>query len=303
MNRIFNSRVLRSLSLFALIFSAVVFADGQTAASQVSEFDVNGMKVLIKKRAGTPTVAAGLFIRGGVRDLTPESAGIENFTLDVATEGSKAYPKEKLRRETSRMGTSIGSSSNYDYSVVSLVSTKKSFEPSWQIFADIVLNPSFAPDSVERVRENILTGLRSQSDSPESALETLNEELVFAGHPYANDPNGTIENVARFKAADLAAYHRKLMQTSRLLLVVVGDVDAAELEKQIAAAFGRLPRGGYKDAAAAPLVFAKPSVDISSKSLQTDYVKGTFAAPAIGSSDYYAMRAAIAILQARSFRK
>jgi len=301
MNRLFYTKVLRTLSLLTVVFSAFVFAKGQSAANQVSEFDVHGMKVLIKKRPGTPTVAAGLFFRGGVRNLTPETAGIENFMLNTATEGSKLYPKEKLRRETSRMGTSISASSNYDYSVVSLVSTKRNFLTSWQIFTDVVRNPSFAPESVERIREGILAGLRSQEDTPEGALEALNERTVFAGHPYSIDPSGTIENITRFKPADLSGFHRQLMETSRLLLVIVGDVDAAEMQKQVAAAFGILPRGSYKDAPPEPVTFAKPGVDVISKPLETDYIKGTFAAPAIGSPDYYAMRTAISVLATRLF--
>jgi len=298
-----NRHYIKTFSLVVVIAFTFVFADAQSAANQVSEFDVNGMKVLIKKRPGTPTVAAGLFFRGGVRNLTADTAGLESFTLDAATEGSKLYPKEKLRRETSRMGTSIGASSNYDYSVVSLVSTKRNFGPSWQIFTDLVLNPTFTAESVERMREGILTGLRSQGDTPEGALETLNGKAVFAGHPYAVGPDGTIETVTKFKASDLAAYHRKLMQTSGLLLVVVGDVEPAELQKQIAAAFGSLPRGDHKDVPATAADFAKPSVDVATRSLQTDYVKGSFAAPAIGTPDYYSMRAAIGILQARLFQE
>lgn len=297
---------MKSLSRLTVIILVLVSAFAvysQSPASQVSEFDVNGMKVLVKKRAGTPTVAAGLFIRGGVRNLRPETAGLENFTLDVATEGSKLYPKEKLRRETSRMGTSIGSSSNYDYSVISIVSTKRNFAASWQMFTDIVLNPSFATESVDRVRENILTGLRSQEDTPEGALETLNEKTVFAGHPYSVDPNGTIETVTKFKAGDLSAYHRGLMETSRLLLVVVGDVEPADFQKQVAGAFSSLPRGNYKDIPPPPVAFDRPSVEIGTKPLQTDYVKGTFAAPAIGAPDYYAMRSAMALLQQRIFQE
>ena len=86
------------------------------------------------------------------------------------------------------------------------------------------------------------------------------------------------------------------METSRLLLVIVGDVDAAEMQKQVAAAFGILPRGSYRDAPPEPVTFAKPGVDVISKPLETDYIKGTFAAPPIGSPDYYAMRTAISVL-------
>src|SRR5881628_602993 len=76
-------------------------------AALVTEFDVNGLKVLVKKREGSLTVAAGLFIKGGSRNITAENAGIESLMLDVATEASVSYPRERLRSELSRTGTVI----------------------------------------------------------------------------------------------------------------------------------------------------------------------------------------------------
>ena len=119
--------------------------------------------MLVKRRQGSPTVAAGLFLRGGVRNVDPQNAGIENFTLSVAVEGSKSYPTQKLRKETSRVGTVISAGSNYDFSVVALASTKEHFDSSWQMFTDVALNPSFDAEDVERIRSNILTALRSQT--------------------------------------------------------------------------------------------------------------------------------------------
>ena len=295
-----------SFSLVLVLLVAAVPSFGQSApatASQVTELDVNGLKVLVKRRQGSPTVAAGLFFRGGVRNVDPQNAGIENFALSAAVEGSKAYPTQKLRKETSRVGTVISAGSNYDFSVVALASTKEHFDSSWQMFTDVALNPSFDAENVERIRSNILTVLRSANDSPEGTLETEQRKIVFSGHPYSNEPMGTVESVTRIKAADLAAYHRRMMQTSRLLLVVVGDVDPAELQKRIAASFGSLPRGDYKPGPVAQLVFAKPSVDVTSRSVQTNYVKGIFAAPSIADPDYYAMRVAISILQQAVFQE
>ena len=291
--------------LLALVISSLhaVKAQTATAAGQISEFEVNGMKVLIKGRLGTPTVAAGLFFRGGVRNLTADNAGIESFALNAATEGSKAYPRQKLRKETASVGTLISSGANYDFSVLALASTKQNFENSWKIFTDVALNPTFASEDVERVRANFLTGLRSQSDSPEGSLAVLNDSILYSGHPYANSPQGTVANITRFKAADLIAYHRNLIQTSRLLLVVVGDVEPAILKTRIEASFGKLPRGDYKDTPPTALNFAKATVDVTAKTVETNYVKGTFAAPSLRDSDYYAMRTAMTILQTQVFQE
>lgn len=305
MKRAFNIRSAVAAIIFSIVISpfSTLRAQTATAASQITEFDVNGMKVLIKRRPGTPTVAAGLFFRGGVRNITAENAGIESFVLSVAGEGSKSFPRQKLRKEASRIGTVISGGSTYDFSTLALACTKQHFESSWAMFTDVALNPAFATEDIERIREATLTGLRSETDSPEGSLEVLNEKVVYAGHPYANSPTGTIENVTKFKAADLIAYHKKMIETSRMLLVVVGDVEPAALQKQIAASFGSLPRGTYKDTPLPPLEFLKATVDITQKSVQTDYVKGTFAAPSIKDADYYAMRAAMAILQGAVFQE
>ena len=306
MNRAFAGYC-RILLIITLAFGSFAVSNAQTtgtsAASQISEFDVNGMRVLIKRRQGTPTVAAGLFFRGGVRNETADNIGIEGFALSAATEGSKDYPRQKLRKETSKVGTGISSFSSYDYSGLSLACTKQNFDISWQMFVDVALNPTFAADDVKRLREQMITAMRSESDDPDSLLENSVEKVVYAGHPYANDPKGTIENITKFGPADLAAYHRKLLETSRMLLVIVGDVDPDVLQKQITAAFGKLPRGNYKDTAMPAINFAAPTLDVTSKPLPTDYVRGTFAAPSPRDPDYYAMQAAVAILQKQVFEE
>ena len=295
--------------LLTLCFS-VANIPAQTAASTarsstdlVTELDVNGLKVLVKRRPSSPTVAAGLFVRGGSQNLTATTAGIESMTLNVAAEGSKGFPRAALRKEMAGTGSSVGAGSNQDYSVMSMASTRQHFERSWKVFADLAMNPAFAADDIELVRERILTGLRGTDDSPEGSLSALKEKVIYAGHPYSNDPNGTIETVSRFKAEDLRAYHQKIMQTSQLLLVIVGDVDAAAVQKLIADTLGKLPRGAYKPKPVPAMSFTRSTLDVTSRSLQTNYVEGVFAAPSLGSSDYYAMRVAVSILARRVFEE
>lgn len=295
--------------LLALCFS-LVSVPAQTigtltksSTDAVTEFDVNGLKVLIKRRPSSPTVAAGLFVRGGSQNLTAATAGIENMTLNVAAEGSKTYPRAALRKEMSSTGSSVGAGSNQDYSVMSMASTRQNFERSWKVFADLVMNPGFAAADVDLVRERILTGLRGSEDSPEGSLASLEEKVIYAGHPYSNDPSGTIETVSRFKAEDLRAYHQKIMQTSQLLLIIVGDVDAAGVQKMVADTLGKLPRGTYKPKPVPAISFSKPTLDVTSRALQTNYVEGIFAAPSLGSPDYYAMRVAVSVLAGRVFQE
>ncbi|HKP46680.1 MAG TPA: pitrilysin family protein [Pyrinomonadaceae bacterium] len=272
-------------------------------AALVSEFDVNGLKVLVKKREGSLTVAAGLFIRGGSENITDKDAGIQALMLDVASDASTAYPREKMRSELARLGTVITSSDNYDYSALSLISTRVNFDRSWDIFTDVILRPSFTKEDFDLEKNRRLSSLRDDSDDPDTYLQRLQERVAYAGHPYLNRPEGTLESVTRLTAEDLRAYHRRMLETSRLLLVIVGDLDAAQLKPRIAAAFGKLPKGNYHNETPPSLSFPASTVEVTERSLPTNYIQGIFTAPSLTAPDIYPMMVASSLLRDRVFQE
>ena len=272
-------------------------------ASLVSEFDVNGLRVLIKKREGSLTVAAGLFIRGGTANINASNAGIESLMLSASTEATTGFPREKMRSELSRMGTLIGSGSNNDYSVLSLGCTRMHFERSWQIFTDVVLRPSFAKEDVSLVQERAVVALSDDTDNPDVYLQKLQERAAYIGHPYLNDTDGTPETISKLTPDDLRRYHDKLMETSRLLLVIVGDLNPTEIRDVVARSLGKLPRGNYKPEPVPTLAFDKSTVEVTPRPLPTNYIQGFFAAPSLTSPDIYAMRIASSLLRDRVFEE
>ena len=313
-------RVLSSVLLIAILFvggsdssQATQQGKGQAQetvqsvvakqASLVSEFEVNGLKVLLKRREGSLTVAAGLFIRGGASNINAQNAGIETLMLSVATEASTNFPRARMRSELSRMGTVIGSSSNNDYSVLSLATTRMHFDRSWQIFTDVVLRPAFTKEDVALVQQRQVVSLSDDTDNPDVYLQKLQERVAYAGHPYLNNTSGTPETVARLTPEDLSKYHAKLMETSRLLLVIVGDLNPAEVKTLVTESFGKLPRGNYKPETIPQLAFDKSSVEVTPRELPTNYVQGLFTAPSLTSPDIYPMRIASSLLRDRVFEE
>lgn len=274
-----------------------------SAAALVTEFDVNGLKVLVKRRAGSQTVAGGLFLRGGSRNITAENAGIESLMLDVASEASVSYPRERMRTELSRMGTVIGSSENYDYSVLSFTSTRPNFDRSWDMFTDVALRPAFTKEDFDLVKSRQLSALRDDSDDPDTYLQRLQERVAYAGHPYLNRPQGTVESVSRLTLEDMRRYHRQTMETSRLLLVIVGDLDPAQLRQRIALSFGKLPRGKYRSEPVPQLSFTAATVEVTQRGLPTNYIQGLFAAPPLTATDIYPTQVASSILRDRVFEE
>jgi len=301
-----KSEIRKFILLTFVILSFVLASNAQTATSpdkSITEFDVNGLKVVFKRRPSSPTVSAGLFTRGGVKNQTAQNAGIESLALTTATEASVKYPREVLRKELARTGSAISAGAGYDFGVVSLTSTRQNFDKTWEIYTDIVLNPAFTQENFQLAKERLLTGLRNQSVSPDSSLGVLQDKVIYASHPYSTEPNGTIESVGNLKIEDLRAFHKNLLQTSRLLLVIVGDLDPQAVQKQITASFGKLPRGDYKEQPTSRISFAQPTLDITTRAIPTNYIKGIFAAPSLADPDYYAMRVAMTILQSRVYNE
>jgi predicted Zn-dependent peptidase len=295
------------LSFVCLSLVAGVLAQGKTNIADqialVSEFDVNGLKVIVKRRPTAPTVAAGLFVRGGARNISEKDAGIEYFTLDAATEGSKNFPKEAIRRSLASTGSGIGASVSNDYSVLTFNSTLEHFDKTWEIFTDVAMNPVFRKDDVERTRQKILTSLRDDEDEADDFLQVLQDRVIYKDHPYYNNVRGTLANVSRFSPEDLKNYHKKIMTTSRLLLVVVGDINAEDFKKKVTTTVGKLPRGNYKENPFPKLDFSRSTLEISPRTLPTNYIQGVFNAPSLNNPDYYAMRVAITILRNRLFEE
>jgi zinc protease len=264
----------------------------------------NGLKTIHRHVTGNDVVAAQIYFRGGARNVTEKNAGVESLLFEVATEGTKNFSKSEINREMARMGTVIDGDSGYDFSVVEMRCVRQNFDRSWQLLTDMILNPACDDKEVALVKDQIISALRQQNDSPENSVALLCNRLLFDSHPYFNSPIGTVESVSSLTSADVKAHHAKLLQTSRMLVVVVGAVSTDEVKRKVEASFGKLQRGEYKHEA--PPAFAKASTadfQVVERPVATNYIRGSFAAPPLESSDYAPFSIAVNILQQLFFQE
>jgi len=285
-------RSLKSIVVFCLL--ALASAHAQPAPS-VSEFVINGLKVIVKQRPGTETVTVGLFLRGG----SVQKPGMEELLLSVVTESSAKFPAPVLQAELVRTGSSISSATNYDYSVLTMASTRRNFERTWDLFADIALHPNLLAKDIELKKQLQIASETDRLSVPDGLLDSNEASFLYAGHPYRNHLAGTVDTLSKISATDLKTLHSQLMQTSQLLLVVVGKLDENSLKSKIAASFGALPKGNYQSSAMPLLKFSAPTATLTTKPLNAVYVQGVFAGPDFNSPDYDALQMATSILDTR----
>ena len=269
--------------------------------SLTTRFEVSGIPVILRRVTANNVVAANLYLLGGVRQLTPETQGLELLLLEASEWGTRKYPREQLRTRMARLGSAIGVSPGVDWTSINLRATTAGLDSTWAILADRLMAPRLDTGDVALIKEQLLTAIRQQTDSPDALLDHLADSIAFTGHPYALDPAGTETTVSRFTAADLRRYQTEQMVTSRMVLVVVGNVSRARVEALVRTTIGRLPRGSYQWTAPPPPPVLPSAYVTASRQLPTNYLQGTFHGPAATSPDYMALRLACAVLSGRLF--
>ena len=269
--------------------------------TNTTSYEVGGVRVIHRRVTANDVVAANLYLLGGSRQLTPATAGIEPFLLEVSERGTTRYPKAVLRARMARLGSGIVVEPAEDWTMVGLRSNTDGFDSTWTILADRVMAPTLEPAEVELVRTQYLSAVRQRRDSPDALLEYLADSVAFAGHPYGLAPTGTEASIAALTLAQLKGYQREQMVTSRMLLVVVGNVERSRVERLVQRTIARLPRGGYQWGPPPPLPDRRGELVVVSRTLPTNYILGYFNGPPASSPDYQALRIASAALGGRLF--
>ena len=271
------------------------------ADTSTSEFNVDGIRVILRRNTATDVIAANLFLLGGVQQLTPETQGIETFLLAVSERGTRRYPKDALRVATNKTGSVISVEPEDDWTVFGLHATRATFDSSWAIFADRVMNPTLDSADVELVRAQLLAAASQQRLHPDAELRIVADSLMFAGHPYSLSTEGTERSIASISRAMLRNYLTTQFVKSRMLLVVVGNVERPRLEQLVAATLAKSPMGNYRWTPPPAVQGDRRALVVESQQLPTNYIIGYYAGPPASSVDYNALRIATAVLSGRFF--
>ena len=278
------------------ISSAVVTTDTSTTT-----FDVNGLRVILRRNTANDVVAANLYLLGGTRQLSPATQGLEAFLLAVSERGTAKYPKELVRQKTARLGSSIGIEPTKDWTLFGMTTIAAAFDSTWSIFADRLMAPTLDSLEVELVRARMLAAARDLDAQPEPRVRHIADSLAFVGHPYSFSADGNESSLFSITLSALKNYHANQMVTSRMLLVIVGNVERARVEPLVQATLGKLPPGTYRWTPPPTAPRLGRAVVTLNADLPTNYILGYFTGPNARHPDYQALRIATAVLSGRFF--
>jgi zinc protease len=198
----------------------------------------NGLRVIVVEHHATPLVAAQVLVKNG-GEVDPASlSGLADMTAELLTKGTKTRTAPQIAQEIEALGGELNSGAGWDASraTVNVLSAKA--EPAMAILADVVRNPVFQDEEIERLRQQYTDSISVGMNSPGTLASWVASRVVFGDSPYGHPVSGTAESIERIKRDDVVALHSKFYYPGNAVLVIGGDIKAEDAFRLAEKSFG-----------------------------------------------------------------
>ena len=219
----------------------------------------NGLKVVLAERHEVPLVNLTLAVDAGFASDASSSPGTANLAMDAMVDGTRTRNALQISDELDNLGAQLRTNSNLDMSFVSLSALSAKLDPSLDLFADLILHPSFPEDEVARERKLTLAAIEREENTPATMAQRVLPALLYGPtHPYGNPltGSGTTESVSKLSRADLVKFHETWFRPNNSTLIIVGDTTLKEITPALEKRFAEWRSGDVtrKNVTKVPLV-------------------------------------------------
>jgi zinc protease len=206
----------------------------------------NGLEVVVAERHAVPVVNFSLLVDAGYASDQGALPGTAKLAADMMDEGTKTRSSLDISSALVRLGATLGTGANLDVTNVSLSALKANLDKSLEIYADVVMNPSFPQKDFDRLKRQQLAAIDQESVSPfPLALRVLPKIVYGAQHAYGVPltGSGSKDSVGRIDRDAVAKWHSTWVKPGSATLIVVGDTNVAEIVPKLEAAFSAWGQG------------------------------------------------------------
>jgi len=236
------------VSLFSRLLAALVVAVFvlPAAAGAVEIKTVTtplGVKAWLVQDKSAPALSIAFSFTGGTASDPAGQLGITSLMATLLTDGAGPLGAQAFRQRQEDAAVSVGFSASLDRLGGSLRVLSASREEGFELLRLALTQPRFDGDMIEQRRAQTIASINQANQRPTSVAARTLMETEFAGHPYANDPDGTPDDLKKITQQTLKQRAGQLLLRSSLTIAAVGDIDEAELARLLDRAFGSLPTG------------------------------------------------------------
>lgn len=198
----------------------------------------NGITVLTEHMPGLRSVTAGIWVRRGSRHEAPELNGICHFIEHAVFKGTQRRTARDIAVESDRLGGNLDAFTTHEMTGFALKVADKSLPQALDLLTDILANPRFDQNDLDREQKVILEEMKMVEDTPDELLGELFNAAYFPGHALGRPIEGTEETVSSFDQNTLVSFHVREFSPSNLVVAAAGNVEHDQLVDLVTNSFG-----------------------------------------------------------------
>lgn len=203
----------------------------------------NGLQLALLPDHRVPLIHFQAAVRAGLPSEVPDNNGLNQLVASTLSKGTTTRSADEIALALGSLGASISASAGNNALLVQASGLTVDLLPILEIFADVIMNPTFPGDAIEREKASQLASLEEALADPLHVCFHQVRRTHYSGKGYGLDPLGSAETLKNLARLDLAAHHSRHFNAANLTLAVAGDFDPTSMVDLLASHFAKLPKG------------------------------------------------------------
>ena len=197
----------------------------------------NGLQVIAVSHHEQPAVSIRLIVRAGAAQDPENRPGLAALAATLLDQGTTTKSAEQVAQAIDSIGGALGAGAGSDLTFINAAVLRDSLSVGLDLVADVARNPAFAPEEIERQRQQMVSAMKVSYEDPDYIAGTVFDRLVYGFHPYGKPDAGTPTSLAAITRGDLQAFHKRWFGANNAILAIVGDVTAERAFSEAQRAF------------------------------------------------------------------
>lgn len=200
-----------------------------------------GIKAWLVEDHANPIVTLHFVFRGGIALDPAGKEGLANLVASTLDEGGGNLTSQKFQRKLEDKAISLGFDASRDGFSGSLRTLTRNQDTAFDLMRLAVTKPRFDSEAVERIRNQIMAGIRRNSENPQRIAAHNFYLKMFPNHPYGRPSDGSLESIRVINLVDLKLFVSQRLALDNLIISAVGDITPGKLKTVLDQIFGALP--------------------------------------------------------------
>lgn len=281
------------LLLFLAACSSVSFEEHTNAGSKYVLS--NGMTVILKENNDTGMVAIDLLLKRSIAN-DEEKPGLGFLTTRMLMTGTQTRSREDIVTQIENIGGTIDAKTFVEYSEIAISVPSDKTSVALDILADIIKNPTFTQEEVDRAKTILIEEINAKKDNPDIRTEDLFMATIYANSPYQHPIDGYAQTIEQITREDIITHYQNWFAPQNMYLAIVGNINKQNTINALSRLFSDMKPTDYFEKTEYLPPRTEPTTNTSNMVLESFYIQQGYQTVPATHSDFVTVRLANSIL-------